>query len=107
MNASEGSTGESLQKNCEGLKVKLVDERSLIGSTTLGLMEFMCRCGVRHGHNSAALWGGLPVVVFFGDDVLLPPVLDSPVYNPSGNCPASMHGVLVWQQFNCAVHLQQ
>ena len=107
MNASEGSTGESLQKNCEGLKVILVDERSLIGSTTLGLMEFMCRCGVRHGHNSAALWGGLPVVVFFGDDVLLPPVLDSPVYNSSGKCPASMHGVLVWQNFNCAVHLQQ
>jgi hypothetical protein len=39
----------------------------------------MCRCGVRHGHNSAASWGGLPVVVFFGDDVQLPPVLDSPV----------------------------
>ena len=70
-------------------------------------MEFMCRCGVRHGHNSAASWGGLPVVVFFGDDVQLPPVLDSPVYNPSGKCSASMHGVLVWQQFNCAVHLQQ
>jgi hypothetical protein len=70
-------------------------------------MEFMCRYDVRHGHNSAASWGGLPVVVFFGDDVQLPPVLDSPVYNPSGKCPASIHGVLVWQQFNCAVHLQQ
>jgi hypothetical protein len=48
----------------------------------------------------AASWGGLPVVVFFGDDVQLPPVLDSPVYNSSGKCPASMHGVLVWQNFN-------
>ena len=57
-------------------------------------MEFMCLCGVRHGHNSAASWDGLPVVVFFGDDVQLPPLLDSPVYNPSGKCPASMHGVL-------------
>jgi hypothetical protein len=25
-------------------------------------------------------WGGLPVVVVFGDDVQLPPVLDYPVY---------------------------
>jgi hypothetical protein len=106
MKAPEGSTGESLQKNCEGLKVILVDERSFIGSTTLGWMEFMCRCGVRHGHNSAASWGGLPVVVFCGDDVQLPPVLDSPVYNSSGKCPASMHGVIVWQNVNCAVHLQ-
>jgi hypothetical protein len=61
----------------------------------------MCRCGVRHGHNCAS-GGGLPVV-FFGDDVQLPSVLDSPVYNSSGKCPASMHGVLVWQNFNCAV----
>ena len=104
MKAHEGSTGESLQKNCEGLKVILVDERSLIGSTTLGLMEFMCRCGVRHGHNAAASWGGLPIVVFFGDDVHLPPILYSPVGNSSGKCPASMHGVLVWQNFKCAVH---
>jgi hypothetical protein len=45
----------------------------------------MCRCGVRHGHNCAS-GGGLPVV-FFGDDVQLPSVLDSPVYNSSGKCP--------------------
>jgi hypothetical protein len=76
--------GESLQNNCEGLKVILVDERSLIDSTTLGWMEFICRCGVRHGHNAAASWGGLPIVVFFGDDVHLPPILYSPVGNSSG-----------------------
>jgi hypothetical protein len=34
-------------------------------------MEIMLQC---HGG------GGLPVVVFFGDDVQLPPVLDCPVY---------------------------
>ena len=51
--------------------------------------------------------GGLPVVVFFGDDVQLPSVLDFPVCNSSGKCPTSMHGVLVRQNFNCAVHSQQ
>ncbi|CAG2201800.1 unnamed protein product [Mytilus edulis] len=35
MKAPDGSTGEILQKNCEGLKVLIVDERSLIGCTTL------------------------------------------------------------------------
>ena len=41
----DGNTGEILQKNCEGLQVLLVDERSLIGCSNLGWMEFMCRCG--------------------------------------------------------------
>ena len=41
----------------------------------------MCRCGVANGNNASMSWGGgLPVVVLFGDDVQLPPVLDRPVY---------------------------
>jgi hypothetical protein len=39
--APDGTVGETLQKNCQGLKVLLVDERSLIGCTNLGWMEFM------------------------------------------------------------------
>jgi len=101
-----GSLGENLQKNCEGLKVLLVDERSMIGATTLGWMEFMCRCGIQSGDNYDKPWGGLPVVIFFGDDVQLPPVLDSPVFNCSSKLPAAMHGVLVWQLFDSAVILR-
>ena len=106
MKPPEGSLREGLQKNCDGLKVLLVDERSLIGANTLGWMEFMCRYGVDNGKNYNLSWGGLPVVVFFGDDVQLPPVLDSPVYNSTSKLPASMHGVLVWKEFNCAVNLR-
>ena len=51
----------------------LVDERSLIGSKNLGWMEFMCRYGVEKGKNYNVPWGGLPVVVCFGDDVQIPP----------------------------------
>jgi hypothetical protein len=49
MKPPEGTLGEKLQQNCEGLKVLLVDERSMIGATTLGWMEFMCRYGVKIG----------------------------------------------------------
>ena len=49
--------------------------------------------------------GGLPIVVFFGDDVQLPPVLDSPLYNSNSKCPAALHGVLVWKEFSKAVTL--
>jgi hypothetical protein len=66
-----------LQTNSQGLKVLLVDERSLIGCTNLGWMEFMCKSEM--GVESKS-WGGLPVVVLLGDDVQLPPVLDCPVY---------------------------
>lgn len=104
MKQPEGSLGENLQKNCEALKVLLVDERSLIGSTTLGWMEFMCQYGANNGECLYQSWGGLPVV-FFGDEVQLPPVLESPVYNSSGKLPASMHGVLVWNTFSYAVNL--
>jgi hypothetical protein len=54
------------------------------------------RYGVKIGENFDQSWGGLPVVIFLGDDVQLSPVLDSPVYNSSCKLPAALHGVLVW-----------
>lgn len=106
MSAPEGAMGESLQDNLQGLKVLIVDKRSLVGATTLGWMEFMCRHGVENGRNSEKSWVGLPAVLFLGDDVQLPPVLDSPVYNCRSNTPAALHGVFVWQEFTCLVTLQ-
>ena len=105
MKPPDGQRGEALQANCSGLKVLLVDERSLIGATTLGWMEWMSRYGVENGAQSNQSWGGIPVVVFFGDDIQLPPVLDSPVYNCKSNVQAAMHGVLVWKEFNKCVIL--
>jgi predicted deacylase len=51
MKPHERTLGEKLQQNCEGLKVLLIDEKSMIGATTLGWMEFMCRYGVKNGEN--------------------------------------------------------
>lgn len=64
--------GEKSQDNCEGLKVLLADERSMIGAT-LGWMESMCRYGVKNGENFDQSWNCLPVVILLGDDVQLPP----------------------------------
>ena len=63
-------------------------------------MEFMRKSGT--GVESKS-WGGLPVVVFLGDDVQLPPVLDCPVYKWNAKSQASMRGSLVWKEFNAAV----
>lgn len=96
-----GPPGEVNQANCTGVHAFLVDESSLIGLTTLGWMDFHCGTGL-----ADQSWGGIPVVVFFGDNVQLPPVLDAPVYNKKSLSPASMHGVLVWQEFNTSVVLK-
>ena len=106
MKQPTGTVGLQLQENCTGVNVLLVDERSMVGATTLGWMEFMCRCGVQGGKHYDQSWGGIPVVVFFGDDVQLPPVLDAPVYNCNSKVPAAIHGVLVWQEFKEAVTLE-
>ncbi|CAC5394978.1 unnamed protein product [Mytilus coruscus] len=57
MKPLEGILGENLQSNCDGVKVLLVDERSLIGATTLCWMEFMCRYGMQNGENFEKSWG--------------------------------------------------
>ena len=96
-----------LEKNCsQTVKVLLVDERSLIGACTLGWMEFLCRHGVQRGTQVDKSWGGLPVFFFLGDDVQLPPIMDSPVYNSKSCYPAAMHGALIWKEFDKAVILK-
>ena len=70
-------------------------------------MEFLCRSGVHNGKQSEKSWGGLPVVAFFGDDIQLPPVLESPVYAPNASIPAGKHGALVWKEFTEAVILKK
>ena len=69
-------------------------------------MEFLCRHRVQRGTQIDKSWGGLPVVVFLVDNVRLPPIMDSPVYNSKSCYPAAMHGALFWQEFDKAVILK-
>ena len=107
MSPPEGTAGEQLQKNGDGLHMLLVDKRSLIGASTLGWMEFNARYGMNKGQNCSQFWDGLPVVVFFGDDVQFPPIVDSPVYDCKMQSPAALHGALIWQEFSAAVTLHK
>ena len=65
---------EKIQKKCENLKVLVGDERSMFGRTTMGWMEQHARYAINKGANADELLGGIPVAVFMGDDVQLPPV---------------------------------
>ena len=66
---------------------------------------YVSACNSEKKTQSAASWGGIPVVVFL-DEVQLPPVCDSPVYNNHLEKPTAMRGVLVWGKFTIAVSLK-
>ena len=98
---------EKIQKKCKNLKVLVGDERSMFGRTTMGWMEQHARYAINKGANADELWGGIPVAVFMGDDVQLPPVCDTPVYISDCRSAPSNHGRLVWTMFDSAVELTQ
>ena len=89
-----GPVLERIQKKCENLKVLVGDERSMFGSTTMGWMEQHARYAVNRGVTAHELCGGMPAVVFMGDDVQLPPVCDTPMYIPDSRRAPSNHGRL-------------
>lgn len=70
--APSGPLLEKFQKKCENLKVLVGDESSMFGRTTLGWIVQRTCCAVNGGATAGDLWGGIPVVVFMGDDVQLP-----------------------------------
>lgn len=66
-------------------------------------MDFHCRCGTGLADQ---FWDGIPMVVFFGDHVKLPQSFRCSCLQYKVLSSASMHGVLVWQEFNTAVALK-
>lgn len=62
-----------LSNKLKELLVLMVDERSMLNShVTFGAEEHVRECAF-NGHNRKERWGGVPVVLFFGDDYQLPP----------------------------------
>jgi hypothetical protein len=103
MTSPTGTTAAVLQINCDGLVCLITDERSLVGCNTLGWCEHHCQFGLKSNKE----WGGLPVVVYTGDDIQLPPVCDSPPYKCTSTKPASMRGHHLWKSFTTVVTLRQ
>ena len=102
-----GPVLEKTQNKCENLKVLVGDEQSMFGRTTMGWMEQHTGYAINRGANPDELWGGIPVAVFMGDDVKLPPVCDTAVYIQDCRRAPSNHGRLVWTTFDSTVELTQ
>ena len=65
---------EQLTEQLQRLLILIIDERSMISSKVLAAAERNTRECIFSGQNSSELWGGLPVVLLFGDDYQLMPI---------------------------------
>ena len=65
---------DRLKKQLQRLLCLIIDERSMISSKVLAAAERNTRQCIYDGHNSGEVWGGLPVVLLFGDDYQLMPI---------------------------------
>ena len=68
------TTRKRLQARFANVVVLIVDERSMLSSEILGVMESFSRQSVHNGLNTNKPWGYIPVIILVGDDYQLPPI---------------------------------
>jgi hypothetical protein len=68
------STMEKLQKKLQNPVVILIDERSMLSQIILGLVEYVVARSAHECGYSGDEWGGIPVMILFGDDYQLPSI---------------------------------
>lgn len=66
-----------LSKELKRLLMMIVDERSMLNSQLIAGAERNLRHCIYGQQNQRELWGGIPVVIIFGDDYQLMPVSDN------------------------------
>jgi PIF1-like helicase len=72
-NLTPGKTQQLLAK-FRTMMVIIIDERSMVDATTLGLMEKNMRECAHGGVKQHLPWGGIPVIIMVGDDYQLPSI---------------------------------
>ena len=99
---------QALQEDLEGLSCLCVDERSMIGTVTFGWMEFCLRMGMYGGISDEESYGGLPILVMFGDDGQLPPIGECRLFDSKKQgSQAGQNGALSYSQIDCCVYLDE
>ncbi len=70
-------TKENIKSRLTNLLCLMIDERSMLSSKKLAVAERNVRECIFKGQNSKEIWGGAPVMILFGDDYQLFPVIDA------------------------------
>jgi PIF1-like helicase len=74
-NASKYLLAEFMQKLC-----LIIDERSMLDATVLGIIKHYMQLCAHGGRNGAHPWGGIPLIILVGDDFQLPPIMAGAFY---------------------------
>lgn len=65
---------DKLKNSLNRLLMLTLDERSMLSCEVLAKIEETCSNYAHGGHNNKIPWGGIPIVLFLGDDMQLPAV---------------------------------
>ncbi len=71
-----GTISRRLRTRLKHLLCLIIDEQSMLSSKVLAAAERNVRHSVYNGQNGGEIWGGVPVVLLFGDDYQLFPVIN-------------------------------
>ncbi len=71
-----GAALENMQKCLKHLLCVIIDEWSMLISKVLAAAVRNIRHSVYKGQNSGEIWGGVPIVLLFGDDYQLFPIIE-------------------------------
>ena len=75
-----------LMKKLAGTVALIVDERGMVSSEVLSVMENNARQTAHGGLGAECDWGGIPIVIFVGDDYQLPSI-ESGAFDAAPNLP--------------------
>ena len=70
-----------LHDKLKRLLVLIIDERSQLSNEVVGAAESHVRQCAFGGNNQSQAWGGIPVILLFGDDYQLPPTISPGAIN--------------------------
>ena len=79
-----------LMQELIGTVALFFDERSMIPAYVMGMSEQYSRQAAFNGQNSEISWGGIPIIIVFGDDHQLPSIEEGSFYS-FGNRPNTKH----------------
>ena len=72
---------KEMREKLKTLLALIIDERNMLESKVIAAAERNLRECAFGGKNTSEVWGGLPVVILFGDDYQLPPIMKQGAIN--------------------------
>jgi len=102
------SASARVRKLWSSKTIMIMDEVSMLNLSSLSMINNQCKTAKSQDRNSPDLFGGLPVVLFFGDFFQFPPVNGLPLWRePRQGNVEDANGQMIWHQFKEVIILNE